>query len=92
MDQSYVARKIGDETIIVPLRAGIGDLRSIYTLNESGAEIWDMAGRGMPVDGIVESVCQHYEVSEEQAFQDICEFMDDLRVSGLLPDASGSGG
>ncbi len=39
--EEYVGRKIAGETVLVPLRQQIGDLESIYTLNEVASVIWD---------------------------------------------------
>ncbi len=39
--EEFVGRKIAGETVLVPLRQQIGDLESIYTLNESASFIWD---------------------------------------------------
>jgi hypothetical protein len=39
---SMVSRKIGDESILVPIRQNAGDLDSIYTLNDTAAYIWGL--------------------------------------------------
>lgn len=36
-DKSIVSRTIEEEVILVPIRQNVGDLESIYTLNEVGA-------------------------------------------------------
>jgi hypothetical protein len=38
----FVTRDIAGETIIVPVRDGVGDLNSIYTLNELGTRVWQL--------------------------------------------------
>ena len=35
----FVTREVAGETLVVPLRAGVGDLDSIYTVNDVGAAI-----------------------------------------------------
>lgn len=39
--EAFVARAIGGETVLVPIRRQIGDLESIYTLNEVATFIWE---------------------------------------------------
>ncbi|MFZ6016559.1 MAG: PqqD family protein [Nitrospirota bacterium] len=39
---SIVFRKIADEFILVPIRQKVVDLKSIYTLNEVSAFIWEL--------------------------------------------------
>jgi hypothetical protein len=87
----YVTRQIADETIIVPVRGGVGELQSIYTVNEPGAGIWQMVRDGMPPDRIVDAICRQYEVSAEAATRDVMSFMDDLRTSGLIPGSTEQG-
>ena len=41
-DQAVVSRKIADEVILVPIRKNVGDLESIYNLDEVGARIWEL--------------------------------------------------
>jgi len=41
-ESNFVTRCIADETIIVPIRDTVGDLDSIYTLNEVGTTIWQL--------------------------------------------------
>jgi hypothetical protein len=82
--QDFVTRRIGDETIVVPLRNSIGDLGSIYTLNEPGAWIWQMVREELPVAQIAAAICREYEVSAEEATRDILALMDDLRDAGMM--------
>ncbi len=44
-----VARTIGDELVIVPLAAGLGDLEGeLYSLNETGRAVWSrLDGRSL---------------------------------------------
>lgn len=44
-----VARMIGDELVIVPLAAGLGDLEGeLYSLNETGRAVWSrLDGRSL---------------------------------------------
>jgi Coenzyme PQQ synthesis protein D (PqqD) len=39
--EAFVARAIAGETVLVPIRRQIGDLESIYTLNEVATFIWE---------------------------------------------------
>ena len=41
-DPNIVDRNIAGEVILVPIRNNVGDLESIYTLNETAARIWEL--------------------------------------------------
>jgi hypothetical protein len=91
-DQEYVTRQIGSETIIVPVRGGIGDLNSIYTLNESATSIWQMVSDGKSLPEIVEAICSLYDISADEAAQDAAGFIHDLKSAGILPNNTEIGG
>jgi hypothetical protein len=82
--QDFVSRQIGMETIIVPVKGGVGDLNAIYTLNEAGTDVWRMICAGKTVAEIVNSLCALYEISHEEATCDTLEFLASLRSSGLI--------
>jgi hypothetical protein len=43
-----VTRKTGSEYVLVPVANNIADMNSVYTLNETGAFIWEhINGSGM---------------------------------------------
>jgi hypothetical protein len=80
----FVARVIGGETIIVPVRGQVGDLESVYNLNEVGSLIWERVDGKTPVSGIVEAVAREFEVTAEDAEKDTLEFLGGLESAGLI--------
>ena len=40
----FVSRRIADEMLLLPIRQNLGDLESIYTLNEVAARVWELLG------------------------------------------------
>jgi len=79
-----VTRDIVGETIIVPIRGQVGDLDSIYTLNEVGSAIWRLIDGQTSVAQIAEAVAQQYNIGVEQATQDVTEFLGSLETTGLI--------
>lgn len=80
----YVTRNIAGETIVVPVRGRVGDLDSIYTVNEVGTTIWELIDGEHSVDQIVAAVQETYEVSEEDARKDVTEFIQTLHEESLI--------
>ncbi len=70
---SFVFRKIADEYILVPIRQNVGDLESIYTLNETAARIWELIDEKTKVREIIENMVGEFEVTPEEAEKDIME-------------------
>jgi hypothetical protein len=79
-----VTREIGGETIIVPVCRRVGDLDSIYTLNGVGAMIWSLIDGQREVDQMVEAVCRTYDVSPEEAREDISHLLHEMEDAGLI--------
>ena len=83
-DDSIVSRRIEDEVILVPIRQNVADLESIYTLSEVGAYVWEqMDGRRTTAEILALTVGQ-FVVSEEEAQQDLMEFMQQLSSIGAI--------
>ncbi len=90
--QELVTRQIAGETVIIPIRGGVGDFNSIYTLNPSGTFIWRLISEGTRLPGIVDAVCNEYEVTREAAEKDVAEFLESLKAEDLIQSAQDSGG
>lgn len=65
-DDSIVFRKIADEFILVPIRQNVGDLESIYTLNETAARIWELIDGRRQVNEIKEILLQEFDVTSTE--------------------------
>jgi hypothetical protein len=81
---NLVKRQIAGETIVVPIRGGVGELNAIFTLNPIGTMIWEMLSTATPNRKIVQAICQEYEVTLEEAESDLAGFLDSLRAAGLI--------
>jgi hypothetical protein len=83
-EREFVTRRIADETIIVPVVGGVGDLDAIFTLNDVGSHIWQLIDIPTTVQAIVESVARTFDVSSGEAERDVVEFLDKLATAGLI--------
>jgi len=75
---SIVSRKIGDEFILVPIKQDVGDLESIYTLNETAARIWELIDGKIKVRDIKERIVQEFEITPTEAERDLIEHLQQL--------------
>jgi hypothetical protein len=83
-DREFVTRRIADETIIVPVVSGVGDLDAIFTLNEVGSHIWHLIEQPTTVEAIVTDLVGAFDVPAAQAERDVLEFLDRLADAGLI--------
>ncbi len=77
-NDNFVFRRIEDETILVPIKDNVGDMGSIYSLNEIGAFIWEHLDGDRRLNTIMELILDEYDVSANQAELDVNEFIVDL--------------
>jgi hypothetical protein len=82
--QSVVARVVAGETLIVPVRARVGDLASIYSFNGTGSLIWRLLESPKTLSELAAAVAQEYEVETAQAERDVTDFVDEMKAVGLV--------
>jgi coenzyme PQQ synthesis protein D (PqqD) len=83
-DREFVTRRIADETIIVPVVGGVGDLDAIFTLNDVASHIWTLVQAPTTVDAIVADLVRTFDVPADRAERDALEFLDALAGAGLI--------
>ena len=81
---SVVSRLIAEETLIVPVRRGVGDLASIYSLNSVASTVWNAIAQPRTKSEIVELLCREFEASREIISSDVECFLSELTAAGLV--------
>jgi hypothetical protein len=81
---SVVSRRIAGETLIVPVRGGVGDLASIYSLNEVASSVWNAIAQPCSPDKIIERVEEEFAGDRWQVEQDVKSFLAEMQSAGLV--------
>jgi hypothetical protein len=81
---SVVSRVIADETLIVPIRRGVGDLSSIYSLNPVASAIWNAIAQPRTQAEILQVVQQEFDEMPQSACADIEAFLEEMASAGLV--------
>lgn len=76
---SVVTRKTGNEYIIVPVTDNIADMDSIFTLNETGAFIWEQIDGEKSVEEIIRLVVDEFEIDRDTATKDVLGFLGTMK-------------
>jgi len=79
-NENFVFRRIEDETILVPIKDNVGDMGSIYNLNEVGALVWEQLDGRQTLGEIGDKILAQFEVDTREAQADICEFIGQLET------------
>jgi hypothetical protein len=85
---SVVSRVIAGEMLIIPVRKGVGDLASIYSLNEVASFIWQMIELPRPKDEIVRYTEQNFAGRHDEIERDVEAFLVEMHSVGLVSAAS----
>jgi len=78
-NENLVFRKIEDETILVPIKDNVGDMGSIYNLNEMAAFVWEQLDGKKSLQDIKNKLLEEYEVSAKEAEGDLLEYISQLK-------------
>jgi hypothetical protein len=76
---SVVTKKTGNEYVLVPVTDNIADMDSVYTLNETGAFIWEQIDGIKNIEDILNSMTSEFDIDEPNAQTDLIEFIDKMK-------------
>ncbi len=81
---SFVLRNIAGNYVVVPIGKENIDFNGMMSLNETGAFLFEKLQKGIEEDALVQALTDTYEVSEEQAQQDIRIFIQKAQEEDLF--------
>lgn len=77
-NNEVIFRKIADEYILVPITRKVGNLESIYTLNDVSARIWELIDGKKTAQDLIQSITQEFSVTFQEAQKDIMQLLSQL--------------
>ena len=81
---NLVTREIVGETIIVPITGELADLQQVYSLNATGAFVWQRLDGSTSLESIHQALTRHFEVRKKDAWEDLAELVTDLARASLI--------
>jgi len=86
IDESRISwRLMGDQAMILDLDSGF-----TYSLNQSGALIWQGIGKERTLAEILKSLKEAYDLREESLLRDLLSLLRELETAGLVVPAKAS--
>jgi hypothetical protein len=76
---SVVTTRTGNEYVLVPIANNIADMNSMYTLNETGAFIWELIDGKRTVGEIISELVKEFDIDNDTASADVISFIDDMK-------------
>ncbi|MGN0382979.1 MAG: PqqD family protein [Eubacterium sp.] len=84
-NDDFVLRKIGDDSVLVPINKAAVDFGGLVLLNETGAYLWECLLNGeKSLEELAECIVREYEVDMETALADTKEFIEYLNQREVL--------
>lgn len=85
---NIVARRLGEETLLVPVKGNLADMRQVFTLNATAEAVWQALAAPLDLDGIVARLCEAFHVEEATARADAQELLEQMSARGLVQTPS----
>ena len=82
----FVLRKVCGENVIMGEGLGAINFGNLLVLNESAAWLWEQAEEmgDFTIEALAENLCDEYEVSAEEAHQDVVEIVGDWQKVNVI--------
>jgi hypothetical protein len=81
---NLVTREIAGETIVVPISGELADLQRVYSLNPTGAFIWQHVNGDNTLDAIHRALVKDFKIGEKDAWADLAELVAELAQAALI--------
>jgi hypothetical protein len=81
---AVISRRNAGETLIVPVRAKVGAIASIYSFNATGYFLWQSLESPQGISNLIEIVQREFAANRDQAERDVKQFLNDTLSVGLV--------
>ena len=78
-NSDMVWRMVGNEAFIIDK-----DGTKIHQINRVGSEIWKISEGNLTIRKIIETICNHFEITAEEAEKDSVQFIENMLTQGLV--------
>ncbi|MGQ1888851.1 PqqD family protein [Thermophagus sp. OGC60D27] len=83
-NDNFVARKMGNEMVMVPLADKVADMTGVLTLNEVGADILLAFEKPSTIENVIGKLMDIYDIDEETLSSDIRLFMEKAMKNNVI--------
>ena len=84
LKKKLIKREIAGDVLLVPVGKSVYDSNGLYILNETGNFLWNQLEACADENELVQKLLDEYEVSEDEAKEDVAQFLNHLRQLGII--------
>lgn len=82
--EGYVLREVAGSYVVVPAGERSKEFNGMVNLNESGSVLWKRAGKEFDRTALISELLDIYDVSEQQAAEDVDKFISILKENEFV--------
>lgn len=82
--QNFVLRQVAGSWVVLSIAEATVDFDGMLTLNESGLMLWRLLEKGSTKEALATALTEEYNVSYDQAFSDVGEYLEKLNRAGCI--------
>ena len=84
LDRAFRLKTVATGDILIDTRGGVARLDKVYRLTSAAAWLWNKAqDRDFSEEDLVAWLCQDYDISRQQAFEDVHSLLKDWIKNGI---------
>ena len=81
---NIVARRSGEDYILVPITDNVASMEAVYTMNETAAFIWDQIDGETSTGVIADRVAAEYGIERDISLADVRELLSELEEQNII--------
>lgn len=81
---NVTSRRLGQETLLVPVRGNLADMSRVFALNASGQVIWNALAEPCGLAQVVDRLVLAFDVDREVAAKDAAGVLDQMVAYGVV--------
>ncbi|MBQ9513824.1 MAG: PqqD family protein [Clostridia bacterium] len=84
--EGFIKRKVVGKWVVVPTEKLSKQYNGIIELNDTANEIWEGIEKGLSAEEIATAIVEDFEVSYENALQDIHQMIEKMVKEGIIEE------
>lgn len=85
-NSSYLLREVAGTLVLVPVGEATREFPGMITVNATSAYLWEQLSTCQTKDSLVAALLSRYEVTEQQAEEDVEKFLKTLLLVGAVTE------
>lgn len=84
LKDGFIVRKIGGQTMAVPVGRQTSEIHGMISLTESAELLWETLKEGADTEKLTRIITDNYEIDQKTAEADVKKFLEKLQQQGVL--------